>query len=132
MDAYGNPGRCIDCSERNMVGTTSLNSLISGGITVCTSCEQGHVAKSVSGELSRPTICVECPEGQYDHDGLASTACAMCRAGQYSVNCTTECTSCASNEFDHDARDYYPSLEITATTVPPESESAATPCQACG
>ena len=126
MDANGNPSRCIDCSERNMVGN------ISGGVHVCTSCEAGHVAKSASGGLSRPTICEECPSGQYDHDGLASTACVMCRAGQHAGAGQTECISCARNYFDHDARDYYPSLEITATTVPPQSESAMTPCQLCG
>ncbi len=55
----------------------------------------------------------------------------MCRAGQYASAGQTECTSCGTNEFDHDARNYHPSLEITDTEVPPESESAATPCQNC-
>lgn len=130
VDANGNPGQCIDCSERNAVGTAT-DSISSGGVDDCTSCAEGSVAISESGNLSRPTICMECAQGLYDHDGLSSTACVMCRAGQYAVAGQTECISCAINTFDHDARDYYPSLEITDTVLPPESESAATPCQEC-
>ena len=124
----GNPGSCVDCSTENKYGVGVTNVVALGGEHTCTDCPAGSVATNSAGGLTRPTSCVVCPVGKHDDDSLSSTDCLMCRAGQYAAGGAVSCTSCAPDFYDHDAD---PTLTIMKTSIPPQSPSAATPCEAC-